>query len=178
MFKRTRLFIAPVTLACLGLLSLTVARADDDDDARCYDLASLKGNWALDTHYGNDGAHVAEALAVRQYDGEGNMKGTFIVNEPVVGSPIGERKVVHGNAVGTYTVECDGTGVLNRRITTPAGIVIQSEDFLITQAVVRHGHLIATVIRDMSRTPSPVVPGGLFVTRSYTRRPDPPRDDE
>ena len=168
MFKRKGLFV-PAALVGVGLFGLTAARADD---AHCYTLASLKGTWALVTRYGNDGDHVAEALSVRQYDGDGNLMGTFIVNEPVVGSPTGERKIAPGTAVGNYTVNCDGTGVVNRILTTASGTVIQSEDFLITEAVIKGGRLIATAMVDMSRTPSPIVPGGLFVTRTYTRRPD------
>ena len=175
MFKRKMLF-APAALACVGLLGLTAAKADDD--AHCYTLASLEGTFAVVSRYGNDGDHVAEALSVRQFDGNGNLMGTFITNEPVVGSPTGERKIVHGTVVGNYTVNCDGTGVFNRVITTAKGTVTQSEDFLITKAARKHGRLLATAMVDMSRTPSPVVPGGLFVTRSYTRLPNALREDE
>jgi len=170
MFNKRSLFV-PAALVSFGLVGISAARADDA--ARCYTLASLKGNWALVTRYGNDGDHVAEALSVRQYDGNGNLTGTFITNEPVVGSPTGERHLVDGTVVGTYTVNCDGTGVVNRILTTASGTVTQSEDFLITEAVIRDGQLLATAVVDMSRTPSPIVPGGLFVTRTYTRRPDP-----
>jgi hypothetical protein len=161
--------LVPTAVVFLGFLGVSAAKADP----QCYTVASLKGNYALVTRYGNDGDHVAQALSVRHFDGNGNLRGTFIVNQPVVGSPTGERKINNGTAVGTYTVNCDGTGVFNRILSTANGTVVQSEDFLITEAVINNGQFLATAIVDMSRTPSPIVPGGLFVTRTYTRRPDP-----
>lgn len=167
MFNKS--LLVPTVLVCSGFLGVSVAKADD---THCYTLASLKGNYGLVTRYGNDGDHVAEALSVRHFDGNGNLMGTFIVNAPVVGSPTGERRLIHGTAVGTYTMNCDGTGVIQRILTTASGTVTQSEDFLITQAVIKDGQLLATTAVDMSREPSAIVPGGLFVTRTYTRRPD------
>jgi hypothetical protein len=168
MFNRKRLPI-PIGLALAGFLGASVANGDE---THCYTLASLKGSYALVTRYGNDGDHVAQALSVRHFDGNGNLMGTFIVNAPVVGSPTGDRRLIHGTQVGTYTVNCDGTGVFNRILTTATGTVTQSEDFVITQVVMKDGQFLATTIVDMSREPSAIVPGGLFVTRTYSRRPD------
>jgi len=168
MFSKS--LLVQTMLVFSGFLGVPAAKADD---AQCYTLASLKGNYASVTRYGNDGDHVAQALAVRYLDGNGNLMGTFIVNAPVVGSPTGDRRLIHGTQVGTYTVNCDGTGVFNRILTTATGTVTQSEDFVITQAVMKDGQFLATTIVDMSRESSAIVPGGLFVTRTYTRRPDP-----
>lgn len=155
-------------LAVCILLAGTAAHGGE----LCYTLASLNGNWGLVTSYGNEGGHVAIALSVRRFDGQGNLQGTFILNEPVVGSASGARKVVPGTVVGTYTVNCDGSGVISRYVTTPAGTVTQTEDFVVTQAELKDGQLVATAITDASREPSKIVPGGVFVTRTYTRRPD------
>jgi hypothetical protein len=46
------------------------------------------------------------------------------------------------------------------------------DDFVITAATVKNGVLVATTMEDAVRVPSALVPGGVFVTRHYTRRPD------
>jgi hypothetical protein len=75
--------------------------------------------------------------------------------------------------VGTYTVNCDGTGVFTRILTASNGVTVtQMDDFVITQARMKDGQLIATALEDVQRTSSAIVPGGIFLTRSYTRRPD------
>jgi hypothetical protein len=71
--------------------------------------------------------------------------------------------------VGTYTVNCDGTGVVHK--TTSNG-VHSVDDFVITAAMVKDGQLIATAIDDAQETPSSIVPGGVFLIRHLTRRPD------
>jgi hypothetical protein len=140
------------------------------DETRCYTLASLNGTYAV---VGTYGANVALALAVRHFDGNGNLTGTFTVNEPDPASTTGGRKIVTGTQVGTYTVNCDGTGVITRTLTTSTGVVtMQNDDFVITQATVREETLLATALQDAQRTPSAIVAGGIFLTRTYTRRPD------
>jgi hypothetical protein len=76
--------------------------------------------------------------------------------------------------VGTYTVNCDGTGVFTRTLTASNGVTTtQTDDFVITKATMQEdGRLIATALEDAQRTPSAIVAGGIFLTRSYTRRPD------
>jgi hypothetical protein len=168
MFNKRSLFV-PAALVSFGLIGTSAAKADE---ARCYTLASLNGTYAIVTDYGD---HVAQALAVRYFDGNGNMTGTFLINAPVVGSATGARTLTTGTQVGTYTVNCDGTGVITRVLTTSTGTTVtQTDDLLITKAVTKHddGHFLATALADMTRTPSALVPGGLFVTRTYTRRPD------
>lgn len=141
------------------------------DDAHCYTLASLKGTYAV---VGTYGANVAIALAVRHFDGQGNLSGTFTVNEPDPASSTGGRKIVTGTQSGTYTVNCDGTGVFTRTLTTSTGVVtVQYDDFVITQAKKSDDdQLLATALADAQRTPSTIVAGGIFLTRVYSRRPD------
>ena len=136
---------------------------------KCYTLASLQGNYAIVADYG---ANVATALAIRSYDGNGNLTGTFLVNGPTAGSTTGARTLTTGTKIGTYTVNCNGTGQFLRVLTTSAGSVTQVDDFVITGAMVVGRHLIATSIKDAQETPSAIVPGGIFVTRTQTRLPD------
>jgi hypothetical protein len=168
MFNKRSLFVAAAVVS-FGLLAMSAAQADGDTN--CYSLASIKGTYAAVATYG---ANIALALAVRHFDGHGNMTGTFTLNAPVVGSPTGERKIVTGTQVGTYVVNCDGTGTITRTLTSSTGVVTtQTDDFLITKAIERDDDkLLATALEDAQRTPSALVPGGLFVFRSYTRRPD------
>jgi hypothetical protein len=164
---KKRSAIAMTALVLLGFTSVSLA---NDEDPKCYTLASLEGTYAV---LGTYGANVALALGVRHLDGRGNLTGTFVLNEPTPGSTTGARTIVTGNQVGTYTVNCDGTGVITRTVTTSNGITAtQMDDFVITKATIRDGQLIATALQDVQRTPSAIVAGGIFLIRSYTRRPD------
>ena len=147
---------------------LTTVSAHAQDAQPCFDLASLQGNYAI---IGTYGANVAIALAKRYMDGKGNLTGTFIVNEPVAGSPTGQRTIVTGTQQGTYTVNCDGTGVITRIVTVNGTQTQQFDDFVITHAIIEDGHLIATAVTDAQRTPSTIVAGGIFLTRVWTRLP-------
>ena len=71
-------------------------------------------------------------------------------------------------------MNCDGTGVINRVLTTSGGATVtQVDDFIITRAIVQDWyHFLAIALVDAVRTPSAIVPGGIFLTRSYTRLPD------
>ena len=168
MANKKGLFVLAL-LGSFGLLGVSAAKADGG--SQCYTLASLKGTYAVVTTYS---ANVALALAIRHFDGEGNLTGTFTLNAPVVGSPTGERKISTGTQVGTYSVNCNGTGTFTRTLTSSTGVVTtQTDDFIITKATEREdGPPLATALEDAQRTPSALVPGGLFVFRSYTRRPD------
>ncbi|MGO9946965.1 MAG: hypothetical protein ACLPWG_08975, partial [Steroidobacteraceae bacterium] len=142
----------------MGLITVSTAKADDDD-SQCYTVASLKGTYAVLATYG---AKVALALAVRHFDGNGNLTGTFTLNEPTPGSTTGGRTIVTGTQVGTYTVNCDGTGVFTRTLTASTGLVTtQTDDFVITKATRRDHHLLATALEDAQRTPSAIVAGGI-----------------
>ncbi len=169
MFNKTRVFV-PAALAFFGLLGMPAAFAQSP---RCYNLTSLKGSYAV---IGDYGAHIAIALALRSFDGQGNLTGTFIVNEPKAGSTTGERTIVTGTQKGTYTVNCDGTGVFTRILTLSDGTTAtQFDDFVITAAVSGWTSLVATKIVDATRTPSLIVPGGVFLSRTYSRLPDQPQ---
>jgi hypothetical protein len=166
MFNKRSLLV-PAALVSFGLLGTSAAKADD---AQCYTVASLKGTYGVVATYS---ANVALALAVRHFDGEGNLTGAFTLNAPVVGSTTGARTIITGTQVGTYSVNCNGTGIFTRTLTSSTGVVTtQTDDFVITKASERDGRLLATALEDAQRTPSALVPGGLFVFRSYTRRPD------
>jgi hypothetical protein len=157
--------VVPITLICLSFVGVSAAQ----DDAHCYTLASINGTYGTVATYGSN---VALALAVRHYDGKGNFTATFIVNEPDPSSTTGGRKLVTGTNVGTYTVNCDGTGVVHKTTTTSNGSANSVDDFVITAATVKGGQLIATTIDDAQETPSTIVPGGVFLIRHLTRRPD------
>jgi hypothetical protein len=173
MLNKRSLFVT-ATLASFSLLGASAAKADED--AQCYTLASLHGTYVVVTSYTGD---IAAAFGVRQLDGEGNLTGTFTLNEPEAGSTTGGRTIVTGTQMGTYTVNCDGTGVITRVVKASNGVTgTQQDDFVITRAIRVHGHLLATAIHDIERTASLLVPGGLLVTRDYTLRPDPSREEE
>ena len=157
-----------ITAAITIVSVLTTVSARAQDAPPCFDLASLQGNYTI---IGTYGANVAIALAKRDMDGKGNLTGTFIVNEPLAGSTTGERHIVSGTQAGTYTVNCDGTGVVTRVLTVGTTQTEQFDDFVITHAIFEHGHLIATSVADAQRTPSTIVAGGIFLTRVWARIP-------
>jgi hypothetical protein len=167
MLNRKNLLVR-ITVVLAGFLGASATKADD---THCYTNASLKGTYAAVATYG---ANVALALAIRHFDGQGNLTGTFTLNAPVEGSTTGARTIITGTQVGTYSVNCDGAGTFTRTLTSSTGVVTtQTDDFLITKATERDdGRLLATALEDAQRVPSALVPGGLFVFRSYTRRPD------
>jgi hypothetical protein len=164
MLTKKNLFV-PAALMFLIFASVPAKSAP----AQCYTLESLEGSYAGIGHYG---ANVAIALSTRHFDGNGNLTGTFIVNEPTAGSTTGARTIVTGTQAGTYTVNCDGTGVFTRVLTVNGVATNQMDDFVITGAIVKDDHLVATAIVDAQRTPSAIVAGGIFLTRSFTRLPD------
>jgi hypothetical protein len=164
MFNKKAL-MATTTLGFLCILGVSTANAGDTG---CYTLASLEGTYAI---VGTYGSNVAIALGIRHDDGKGNFTATFLVNEPRLGSPTGARKLVTGTLVGTYTVNCDGTGVIHKTVTTSSGIAHSADDFVITNAVTNGDQLVATSIEEAQRTPSAIVPGGVFLIRTLTRLP-------
>jgi hypothetical protein len=165
MFSKNSPFV-PAVLLLMGGLGVSAVGAQSQ---KCYTLESLQGNYAIVADYG---ANVAIALGARSYDGNGNLTGTFLVNGPTAGSTTGARTLTTGTQMGTYTVNCNGTGKFFRVLTTSAGSVTQVDDFVITSAILLGRHLLATSIRDAQETPSAIVPGGIFVTRTQTRLPD------
>ena len=159
-------WIITVAITIGSVLTTVSARAQDRPP--CFDLASLRGNYTV---IGTYGANVAVALAKRYMDGKGNLTGTFVVNEPLAGSTTGQRNIVSGTQAGTYTVNCDGTGVVTRILTVGTTQIEQFDDFVITHAIIEDGHLIATSVADAQQTPSSIVAGGIFLTRVWTRIP-------
>ncbi len=165
--------IVLAALMFLGFLSVSAANAQ----TTCpYTLASLNGSYSAIANYGS---YVAVAFGTRIYDGNGNFTGSYILNAPTTGSTTGARTITTGTQVGTYTVNCNGTGVVTRTLTSSTGVVTnQSDDFIITGATMVGdwvgGNMVglATNIADAQETPSALVPGGLFVTRTFTRLPD------
>jgi hypothetical protein len=165
--KTKLLIVAAATVTCFGF-GIPAASADE---THCYTVASLKGTYGVIATYG---ANVALALAVRHFDGQGNLTGTFTLNAPDPTSTTGARKISTGTQAGTYTVNCDGTGVETRTATSSTGVIVtQLDDFVITEATRQEdGGFLATALEDAVRTPSALVPGGVFVFRHFTRRPD------
>jgi hypothetical protein len=162
-----RCLVAKAALVSLVLLGTSVATADEQP---CYTVASIQGTYALVATYS---ANVALALGVRHFDGQGNLTGTFVLNAPVAGSPTGARTIITGTQVGTYAVNCDGTGTITRTLTSSSGVVTtQTDNLLITKVVKQESGRLAISLEDATQTPSALVPGGLFVFRSYTRQSD------
>ena len=170
MFVKKSLLV-PSLSVFISCFAASIASAQD---SKCpYTLASLQGTYAVVLTYG---ANVAAGLQIEQFDGKGNVTRIGPINQPLVGSTTGERTVSPVTSVGTYTVNCDGTGVITRIVTQASGTATTNtvDDMMITAAEKRpaFGLVIATAIADMQRTPSSVVPGGIFVTRVHTRLPD------
>ena len=167
MLNTNRLLI-PTVLTFAACLDASAAKAGG---APCYNNASLKGTYAVVATYG---ANIALALAIRHFDGHGNLTGAFTLNAPDPASTTGGRKISTGTQVGTYTVNCDGTGVETRTLTSSTGVVTtQTDDFVITKAKENEdGGLLATALEDAQTTPSAIVSGGIFLFRHFTRRPD------
>lgn len=162
--RKTAFFI----LAMVLTLFTSAASATAQNSKPCFTVASLKGSYSI---VGTYGANIAIALAKRYVDGDGNLTGTFLVNEPTPGSTTGERTLVTGTQVGTVSVNCDGTGVVTRVLTVAGVQTNQLDDFVITEAKIEDGELIATTIVDATRTSSAIVPGGVFLRRTWTRVP-------
>lgn len=165
MFRRRIVCLAAV-LTCMFVTDAIAATAQEWHT--CFTMASLKGSYSV---VGTYGANVAIALAKRYVDGDGNLTGTFLVNEPTPGSTTGGRTLVTGTQAGTVSVNCDGSGVVTRVLTVAGVQTNQFDDFVITEAKIKDGELIATTIVDAQRSSSAIVPGGVFLRRTWTRVP-------
>jgi hypothetical protein len=166
MFNRKCVCVAAALAVC-AVLCVSSAEAEEPS---CYTSASVEGSWAI---VGTYGANVAIALARRTIAEDGDFTGTFLVNGPTAGSTNGARTITTGTQVGTYSINCDGTGTVTRTLTASNGVVTtQVDDLVITKAVREQGRLIATAFTDAQRTPSALVPGGIFLTRVHTRLPN------
>ena len=163
-----------VPAALILICFFGVSAANADDTACRYTLASLQGKYAIVVTYLPTFAAVA--IGTRSYDGAGNMTGTFIVNGPTAGSTTGARTITKGTQVGTYTINCDGTGVITRTTTLATGQVETFVDDFVTTAAVPtwSGAMIATTITDVAENPTTAgaAPAGLYQTRVQTRLPN------
>ncbi len=165
----TRRLYIPAAIFLASFLGVSAANAQDTSCR--YNLASLQGKYAIVVTYLPTFAAVA--IGTRTYDGAGNMTGTFIVNGPTTGSTTGARTVIKGTQKGTYTVNCDGTGVITRTTTLASGeITTYVDDFVITAAI-WNGTIIASTIADVAENPttSGATPAGLYQTRVQSRLP-------
>ena len=159
--------IAPALAIVASLLGASTASAQAP---LCYTLESLQGSYGTVSYFGDN---IALGLASRYHDANGNFATAFVVNQPAAGSTTGVRNLVTGTNKGSDTVNCDGSGVVSRTLTLSDGTTSQAfDDLLITEGTVQNGKLIATAVTDMQRIPSTIVPGGVFIIRKYTRRPD------
>ncbi|MBV9501759.1 MAG: hypothetical protein JO138_20500 [Acidobacteriaceae bacterium] len=166
---RTRMRFVFVALLVSSFVAATpqadLAQGDWHHPRRDYSVESLRGDYAAVATYG---ANVARALGTQTLDGVGNLKGSAIVNQPGLN---GARTIVSITFTGTYTVNSDGTGTMSLTIMLPNGKTANAtEDFVITKAKILGGIPIATEIIDAQEQPSTVIPGGVFVTHTYTRR--------
>ena len=174
MNKTTRRLYIPVAILLASFLGVSAANAEDHSCR--YTLASLQGEYAIVVTYLP--TFAAMAIGTRSYDGAGNMTGKFIVNGPTAGSTTGARTIIKGTQVGTYTINCDGTGVIHRTVTLSTGAVITYVDDFVTTAAVGSwgGVIIATTITDVAENPttagSAPAPAGLYQTRVQTRLPN------
>ncbi|MBI4890071.1 MAG: hypothetical protein HY821_05545 [Acidobacteria bacterium] len=158
----------PVIVA--GVVAGVEAQAQN---AACYTLESLNGSYASLTMMGTD---VGMALQAERLDGKGNLTRTGPFNQPVAGSAAGQRTVPTVTSEGTYKVNCDGSGTITRIVSRPDGSKAQAyDDFLITESFVSDGKLMAKRFVDVQQVPSVILPGGVFLTRVHTWRPDTPR---
>ncbi|HET9177341.1 MAG TPA: hypothetical protein VFQ24_03200 [Terriglobia bacterium] len=166
-----------LTLAVLLLTSYirpgpgTVLAGQDGNDAsqehRDYSTASINGSYAF---VGTYAGLVASSFGVVTFNGLGSARGSVIVNQP---NSDGSRNIVTVGLAGTYFVNRDGTGTLSYLVTFPDGRTANvTEDLLITKAEMRRGMLTATSMFEAQEQPSVVLSGEVYVTHTYTRRPD------
>lgn len=166
MFNTTKCLFALAVLITT-VLGVSIANAQD---SRCYTLESLQGSYGVVINYG---ANDALGLQAQFLDGKGNLTRTGINNQPTVGSATGQRTIANVISTGTYTVNCNGSGIITRIVTRADGSTASAaDDFLITEAIEKDGRLIATTIVDAQKDPSVIVPGGIFLTRTHTLRPN------
>ena len=156
MSNTTKYLFVPAVLITT-FLGVSIANAQD---SRCYTLESLQGSYGVVINYG---ANDALGLQAQFLDGKGNLTRTGINNQPTVGSATGQRTIANVISTGTYTVNCNGSGIITRIVTRADGSTASAaDDFLITEAIEKDGRLIATTIVDAQKDPSVIVPGGIF----------------
>ncbi len=166
MFSNQTLIVPVMALLC----SFVGAATASAQSTACYTRESVQGSWAIMTNYANQ---IALVLGQGTVDADGKLNRAITINVPTPGSTTGERTISTGNNVGTFDVNCDGTGIVTRILTSSTGVVSnQIDDFQIVAAVEKDGKLIATQITTAGRATSALIPGGVFASHAYTRLPD------
>ncbi len=118
------------------------------------------------------GSRAGLGIQAEILDGKGGLTSTGPLNQPTAGSATSQRTVAAVTSNGTYSVNCNGTGTINRIVNRPDGnTATASDDFIITRGIEKSGKLIATTIIDVQRDPSVILLGGVFLTRVHTLRP-------
>jgi hypothetical protein len=139
------------------LLSANVA-----DAATRFRESSLFGTFAA---VGTGDDHVSVSVGTVTYDGAGNITRSILVNAP---DGNGGRRLITFEAVGTYEVHPDGTGVsrITNRIGTGA-VTENTFDFVIQESIPngRGGQRRATRLYGIQREPGTTV---SLVTSSET----------
>ena len=157
-------------IAVLGILAWEatpslIAEDNVGKAAHEYSVASIRGDYAVINHYGDN---IALGVGDEHFDGTGNLHGSLLLNRP---TSTGARELVPLTSTGTYIVNDDGTGTIFLVVTLPDGTVkTATEDFVITRTEMIRGIPVATEIIDEQREPSLVLGNGVFVTQDYTRR--------
>lgn len=165
MFTKISLFVA-AALVLASFLGLPAANAQS---LACpFNLPSLQGNYAVVGNYVTD---VAMTLGMSSVDGNRNLKGTFVINEPTAGSTTGARTILTGTNVGACAVNGDSAGTVAPAATATTEIVLPAAgDFVITSAVHASSGtgtlLIAPTITDAQEIPSGIE--GTFVAAAIT----------
>src|SRR5215467_11614090 len=138
-FRRAGKFWRPDLLLFVGLGLLfqrvqAQANRDTSDSHSKYTLATICGNYGAIATYG---ANIARALGTETMDGQGNLTGSAIVNQP---GPNNTRAITNIGLAGTYTVNPDGTGKMVLTVTLEGGgSASVTEDFVITKVKVVNG---------------------------------------
>lgn len=132
--------------------------------------ASLRGTYAF-AAVGRGGQMPTAYLGVFDFDGEGNLSGTGLINLPE--AEFGIRQVVPFTAKGSYGIDADGSGYGSTRITStfPNGAARETNTVvLVTRAEVADG---IPLVQEMSlmQTELEPVTGSLFMYSAF-RRPE------
>ncbi len=158
---------AMLLIGAAGSASAVLGQEDGQAWNRKYSVANLHGDYAVVATYGGE---IAAALGSQYMDGRGHVRGSALVNQPGADE---SRQLSRLTFTGRYTVNSDGTGALYLTLALPGGKTANAvEDFVITRAKVVDGAPVATEFIDAQEESSHVIPGGVFVTHTYTRRPD------
>ena len=149
-------------------MALAAQNGNDEPPVhRDYSTASINGSYAF---VGTYAGLIASSFGVVTFNCLGSAQGSVIVNQP---NADGSRNIVTVGLAGTYFVNRDGTGTLSYLVTFPDGHTANvTEDLLITKAETHGGMLVAISWFEAQRQPSVVLSGDVYVTHTYTRRPD------